>query len=110
MAPTLLHIAERRHWESARAAGVSYEMSTLGRTLADEGFIHCSTDETQVEGVLARFYRSVDRNDLVLLVIDPALLDAPVRHEPVDGDVFPHVFGPIPLSAIIDVRALPETR
>jgi uncharacterized protein (DUF952 family) len=34
---TLLHIAERRHWEAAREAGVPYAMSTLGRTLEDEG-------------------------------------------------------------------------
>ncbi|MFA1540164.1 DUF952 domain-containing protein [Actinomadura monticuli] len=106
----LLHIAERTHWESARATGVSYTMSTLGRTLDDEGFIHCSSDMSQVDGVLARFYGAVPREDLVLLVIDASRLDAPVRREPVGDDVFPHVYGPIPVSAVIEVRSLPGNR
>ncbi|GLZ16391.1 hypothetical protein Acsp04_66260 [Actinomadura sp. NBRC 104425] len=108
--PHLLHIAERRHWEAARAAGAAYTMSTRGRTLAEEGFIHCSSDMDQVHGVLSRFYADLDPAELLLLVIDASRLDAPVRHEPVDGAVFPHVYGPIPLSAVIDVRSVPETR
>nr|WP_262402787.1 DUF952 domain-containing protein [Actinomadura sp. CNU-125] len=79
---TLLHIAERRHWESARDAGVSYAMSTLGRTLDDEGFVHCSSDMDQVRGVLDRFYTGVDRDALVILVIDASRLDAPSATSP----------------------------
>ncbi|MGH3244190.1 MAG: DUF952 domain-containing protein [Spirillospora sp.] len=107
---TLLHIAERTHWEAARDTGVSYGMSTLGRTLDEEGFIHCSSDMAQVDGVLGRFYAAVPRSDLVLLVIDVPRLDVPVRYEPVGDDLFPHVHGPIPVSAVIDVRSLPTNR
>ncbi|TDC86824.1 DUF952 domain-containing protein [Actinomadura sp. 7K507] len=107
---TLLHIAERTHWEAARDAGVSYTMSTLGRTLDDEGFVHCSSDMAQVEGVLGRFYAGVPRSDLLLLVIEVTSLDAPVRYEPAGDEVFPHVYGPIPIAAVIDVRSLPENR
>ncbi|TDD91733.1 DUF952 domain-containing protein [Actinomadura rubrisoli] len=107
---TLLHIAERHHWESARDAGVSYTMSTLGRTLDEEGFIHCSSDTAQVEGVLDRFYTGVDRTTLALLVIDTGRLDAPVRYEPAGDELFPHVYGPIPIPAVIEVRPVPETR
>ncbi|MFI0480574.1 DUF952 domain-containing protein [Actinomadura sp. 9N215] len=107
---TLLHIAERTHWEAARDTGVSYTMSTLGRTLDDEGFIHCSSDLGQVDGVLGRFYTAVPRADLVLLVIDVTRLDAPVRYERVGDELFPHVYGPIPVPAVIDVRSLPGNR
>lgn len=89
---------------------MSYTMSTLGRTLDDEGFVHCSSDMDQVQGVLDRFYAGVDRDDLVLLVIDAARLDAPVRDEPVGDAVFPHVYGPIPVGAVIDAQPLPDTR
>jgi uncharacterized protein (DUF952 family) len=117
---TLLHIAERHHWEAARDLGVPYTMSTLGRTLDDEGFIHCSKDLAQVDGVLSRFYAGIDHADLVLLVIDTAKLDVPVRHE-LAGDAagagdapgeerFPHIHGPIPLGAVIDVRPVPANR
>jgi uncharacterized protein (DUF952 family) len=103
---TILHIAERTDWEAARDSGGPYEMSTRGRTLADVGFIHASRDEEQVRTVQRAFYADLD--DLVLLVIDPDGLD--VRDEPVGEDVFPHIYGPIPISAIIDVRPLPQTR
>ncbi|MEV5570588.1 DUF952 domain-containing protein [Spirillospora sp. NPDC052269] len=105
---TVLHIAERHHWESARSSGAPYAMSTRGRTLDDEGFIHCSSDLDQVRTVLRAFYSDVPPSDLALLKIDTTGLD--VRLEPADGNLFPHVYGPIPPSAVIEVRAVPETR
>ncbi|RAY14786.1 DUF952 domain-containing protein [Actinomadura craniellae] len=104
----IFHIAERTAWEAARTAGVPYTVSTRGRTLDEEGFIHCSADLQQVGAVLDRFYAGV--TDLILLVIDTDLLDVPVRHEPADGEIFPHVYGPIPPSAVIDVLVPPGTR
>jgi uncharacterized protein (DUF952 family) len=38
----IFHIASRADWTAAKADG-EYRISTLGRTLEDEGFIHCST-------------------------------------------------------------------
>ena len=52
------------------------------------------------------FYADLD--DLVLLTIDPDGLD--VRDERVGDDVFPHIYGPLPIKAVIDVRPLPRTR
>ncbi|GAA2119811.1 DUF952 domain-containing protein [Actinomadura alba] len=104
----IFHIAERADWDAARAAGGPYEISTRGRTLREEGFIHCSRDEAQAGEVLRAFYAGV--GDLVLLEIDTARLDVPVRHEPADGDVFPHIYGPLPLDAVIQVRPLPANR
>ncbi|MCP2340459.1 DUF952 domain-containing protein [Actinomadura rupiterrae] len=105
---TVLHIAERARWESARASGESYAMSTRGRTLAEEGFIHCSSDLDQVRTVLGAFYKDVPPSDLVLLTVSTQGLD--VRLEPADGDLFPHIYGPIPLSAVIEVRPVPDNR
>ena len=41
----------------------------------------------------------------MLLHIDPGRLDAEVRYENLEGgqQQFPHVYGPIPISAIVDV-------
>ncbi|MCW2943826.1 MAG: hypothetical protein JWR24_543 [Actinoallomurus sp.] len=103
---TIFHIAERPDWDAAREAGGPYEMSTRGRTLAEEGFIHASRDEEQVRTVQGAFYADLD--DLVLLTIDTDGLD--VRHEPVGDDVFPHIYGPVPLGAVVEVRSLPRTR
>ncbi|MFJ4203755.1 DUF952 domain-containing protein [Streptomyces sviceus] len=98
----IVHLTERSLWEEARARG-TYEISTRGRTLQEEGFIHCSTRE-QLPGTAARFFAGVP--DLVLLVIDPARLDVPLKYEaPEPGaEEFPHVYGPIPVDAVVDVE------
>ena len=71
----VLHLAEAAHWDEALRTG-EYRWSTLGRTLEEEGFIHCSTPE-QVPGVLSRYYASY-AGDLVLLTVDPERLTAPL--------------------------------
>ncbi len=97
---TIVHLAIPHDWAVARSAG-EYTMSTRNVTLADEGFIHCSFDH-QTEGVANRFYADVD--ELVVLRVDPALLDSEVVVEPpFPGSLekFPHVYGPIPVAAVV---------
>ncbi|MFE9608916.1 DUF952 domain-containing protein [Streptomyces sp. NPDC006012] len=103
--PYILHITERALWDAARERG-TYEMSTRGRTLREVGFIHFSS-RAQLPRVAAFLYGSYDRpEDLVVLVVDPALLGVPVRWEAVepDGEEFPHVYGPVPVAAVVDVE------
>jgi uncharacterized protein (DUF952 family) len=94
----LYHLALPVDWAAAVAAG-RYEMSTRGRSLAEEGFIHCSLPH-QVRGVAEAFYSDVA--ELVLLVIDPDRLDAPVRVEaPEPGaPAYPHIYGALPVCAV----------
>ncbi|MEU8982102.1 DUF952 domain-containing protein [Streptomyces sp. NPDC048309] len=106
MSEPLLHITERSLWDAARASG-AYEMSTRGRTLQEEGFIHCSLRH-QLPGVASFLYGSyTGPDDLVVLVIDPERLGAPLRYEAMKpgGEEFPHVYGPIPVEAVVDVEA-----
>jgi uncharacterized protein (DUF952 family)/uncharacterized glyoxalase superfamily protein PhnB len=95
----LFHIAHRRDWEAAQRVG-AYRISTLDRTLADEGFIHLSFAR-QVRGVADRFYGDVD-DELVLLSIDPSRLTASIVTEPVagTGETFPHLYGELPTDAV----------
>jgi len=95
----LLHIALPEDWAAARRTG-EYRVSTRGRSLDDEGFVHCSYPH-QLTGVAGRFYADVD--EVVLLHLDPNRLGAEVRVEPaVEGgtELFPHVYGPIPVAAV----------
>lgn len=65
--------------------------------------MHCSYAH-QVAATAGRYYAG--RHDLVLLEIDPAALDAPVRVEPsATGERFPHVYGTIPRAAVVAVHA-----
>jgi uncharacterized protein (DUF952 family) len=70
-------------------------------------FIHLSTPE-QVHLPANRIFRG--RRDLVLLHVDPALVDAPIRWEPgvptdPESMLFPHLYGPLPVAAVVRVAA-----
>ncbi|MDY7106840.1 MAG: DUF952 domain-containing protein [Actinomycetota bacterium] len=90
----LLHITTRSAWGDARAA---YRAASLD----DEGFIHCSWPH-QVVATTERWY--ADADDLVLLVIQPDRVRPVLREEAsTGGEPFPHVYGPVPVDAVIDV-------
>ena len=97
----IFHIATLADWKEAEASGI-YAMSTLGRTLEQEGYIHAARHD-QVPGVRDRYYADV-RDPLVVLEIETDRLDAEVRDEQVGDEVYPHVYGPIPASAVVGWR------
>jgi uncharacterized protein (DUF952 family) len=101
----IYHIAEAADWERARRDG-QYTTSTLGRTLAEEGFIHAAT-AGQVAQVANAFYRGVP--GLLLLVIDPALVGPEIRYEHVPGQdlPYPHIYGPLNTDAVVETRPSP---
>ena len=101
----LWHIAHRTEWEAAREAGV-YLHSTRGRTLGEEGFIHCSYPH-QV-GLVARSFYADDPEPLVVLEIDRDRLGSTkVRLDDVgEGQSFPHLYGPLLTDAVVSLRAL----
>lgn len=74
-------------------------------SLATEGFVHLSFAD-QVSGVANNLYR--DAPELVVVELDPLALSADVRVEDSygSGTEFPHVYGPVPVSAAIDVHPL----
>jgi len=90
----ITHVAERAAWDMARASG-----KYAAPSLSTEGFIHCSTPWQVVRIASVNF---ADRADLVLLVIDPALLDSPVVFENCEGgaEPFPHIYGELPVAAV----------
>ena len=91
----IFHIAEPEAWASRGNTYVpdSYEV---------EGFIHCST-EGQLSGIAETFYAG--RDDLLLLTIETAKLGELVVFEDLYemGEDFPHIYGPLPISAIVEV-------
>jgi uncharacterized protein (DUF952 family) len=103
---TIYHIAFRTDWAAAVVAG-EYRISTRGRTLEQQGFIHAATAE-QVGGVAGAFYADADAEDLVVLVIDPARLTAELRYDPVPGaeQPFPHIYGPLNVDAVVGTAEL----
>ena len=100
----LYHLALRAEWNSARSEG-SYRRSTRGRSLEEVGFIHLSAAH-QVEATAQRFYGDLPPGEVVLLSIDPQRLAAAgleLRREPAPGtgELFPHLYGALPLEAVL---------
>ena len=101
-ADVLLHLCGVGEWSHARSRGEIRPEAPAGAR-----FIHLSTPE-QVHLPANRLYQG--RGDVVLLHIDPALLDSPVRWEPgtatdPESMLFPHLYGPLPVHAVIRVTA-----
>jgi len=107
----IYHITSRTAWNETLERG-DYRVESL----ETEGFIHCST-ESQVVPVAEKFYKG--QSDLCLLVIEPALLSSDLKWEPPsggtpppgvpEGDLFPHIYGPINLEAVVQVVDLTST-
>ena len=93
----LFHLALKGDWEQAQDSG-TYQWSTRGMRLTEVGFIHCSWQE-QVAKTFERFY--ADAGDVLLLEIDPKRLTAPLRADAIPtGELFPHLYGHLPIEAV----------
>ena len=90
----MYRIAEMRDWEAAQASG--YFASA---DLTTEGFVHCCTAQ-QIASVANRYYQG--REGLLLLEIDETKVYVPLKWEDLTnaGQLFPHVYGHIPLAAV----------
>lgn len=93
----IYHITTAAAWEKAQLEG-----AYTADSLATEGFIHCSTTD-QVAGVLDRYYKG--QTGLIKLTIDKSKVTSPLIFELATSinEVFPHIHGPINLSAIVKV-------
>jgi uncharacterized protein (DUF952 family) len=96
----IYHLALSEEWSDAVDTGALYRRSTLGRSLDEEGFIHCSYGH-QVQGTADLFYSG--RDDVVLLTINPDAVAADIRVE----KSFPHLYGAIRSDAVVAVTPLP---
>lgn len=102
----IYHLAVGAEWSEAVDSGAPYARSTLGKSLGDEGFIHCSL-ANQVGRIADLVYGG--QSDTTLLVIDPSLVRVEIRLENTEGgdDLFPHVYGALPLTAVIRAELVP---
>jgi uncharacterized protein (DUF952 family)/RimJ/RimL family protein N-acetyltransferase len=91
----LVHLCSQQDWQQAQISG-DYRASSLEAV----GFIHCSKP-SQILKVANHYYPAA--RELVLLWIDPNKLRSELRWESSDGDIFPHLFGPLNLEAVISV-------
>ncbi len=100
MPQVIYKLLQSAEWSIATALG-RYDGSAADRR---DGFIHFSAAE-QVAGTAAIHFAG--QAGLVLLTVDPDLLDGDLRWETSRGGArFPHLFGPMPVAAVICAREL----
>jgi uncharacterized protein (DUF952 family) len=104
----ILHIPTHKEWETAQLQG-----KFTAPSLATEGFIHCSTLK-QATDTANIFFKG--QNGLALLCIDENKLQSKCKfedptgggnHDPNVCNLFPHIYGPINLAAVIKVVDFP---
>ena len=101
MASVVYKVISRELWRAAEDAGM-FEGADVDRR---DGYIHLSTQEQVVETVALHF---AGMTDLLLIAIDPDQLSETLRWEPSrGGHLFPHVYGSIPMTAVVGVNPLP---
>lgn len=98
---TIYKIATRSQWDGAQREG---RFIGAPVDLAD-GFIHFSTAAQMRETAAKHF---AGQTDLLLLAVDAAPLGPDLRYEPSrGGDLFPHLYAPLPLQAVTAIFELP---
>jgi len=100
MSEVAYKLVDRGEWEAAAATG-AYAGSAID--LAD-GYIHMST-AAQLAETARRHY--VGRSDLVLVKVDLQPLGEALEWEASrGGDLFPHLYGPLPTALALEERRL----
>jgi len=92
---SLRHITTEAEWLEAQRVGEVHPAS-----LEAEGFVHCSTED-QLPRTLVRHFAGVDQ--LLVLEVDAERSGVEVRWEESEGELFPHLYGAIPVDAVTGV-------
>ena len=99
---TIYKICDLRAWRAAERAG-RYGGSDVDTR---DGFIHFSTAAQITETAARHFAR---QTDLMLVAVEGDALGTALKWEPSrGGDLFPHLYGALPLAAVRWTRPLPD--
>jgi len=98
---TIYKICETALWREAERADVFHGAEVDKR----DGFIHFST-AAQVHETAAKHFAGAP--DLMLIAVDAGLLGDTLKWEVSrGGDLFPHLYGVLPLAAVLWTKPLP---
>jgi uncharacterized protein (DUF952 family) len=102
MATVLIYkLVADQEWRAARAVG---EFAGSAVDLAD-GYIHFSTAEQVVETAARHF---AGQRGILVVTVDTDRLGDDLRWEPSRGGAFfPHLYGRLPMTAVVAEAALP---
>lgn len=100
-AGTIYKIVPRSLWREAGQKG-RFDGAPID---VEDGYIHFSTAQ-QVAQTAALHFAGLD--DLLLVAVDGKALGEALKYEPSrGGDLFPHLYGSLPLEAVIWEKDMP---
>lgn len=96
----IYHIIKPEWWEKFKG-----KSSYFSETLDVEKFIHCSTEE-QILPTCNRHFKS--HQALIVLKLAKEKISSKLIYElaPGVGEEFPHIYGPINLDAVVEIKKL----
>ncbi len=101
MSQPIYKICPRTFWQAAEKAG-RFDGAPIDRA---DGYIHFSSG-AQLRETAARHFSGA--RDLLLVAVDAEALGEELRWEPSrGGEPFPHLYSPLPMSAVRKVEPLP---
>lgn len=101
MPKTIYKIVPSSLWQNAKETGI-FKGAAIDLT---DGYIHFST-AAQAKETAARHF--IGQSDLLLVAVDgDALGDRLVYEASRGGDLFPHLYAALPLSAVLWEKPLP---
>ena len=99
---TIYKICERAAWRLAAQTGGYHGSQADVR----DGFIHFST-AAQLAGTMAKHFAG--QRELLLVAVDADALGEALKWEPSrGGELFPHLYAALPLTAVRWTKALPD--
>jgi len=100
MSEIIYKVADEEVWRAAEPAGTYLGSADDAR----DGFIHLST-AAQLPGTLSKHFAG--QHGLVLIAVDAPALGDKLAWEPSrGGDLFPHLYGPLPVEAVLWTQPL----
>ena len=97
---TIYKICPAELWREAERAGL-FRGAPVD---LEDGYIHFST-AAQVAETAAKHFAG--QSDLLLVAVDDGSLGSALRYEPSRGGaLFPHLYGPLPLTQVLWVKPL----
>ena len=99
---TIYKICERTSWRLAKQTG-TYRGSAAD---ARDGFIHFST-AAQLAGTMTKHFTG--QRELLLVAVDTDALGSSLKWEPSrGGELFPHLYAALPLTAVRWTKPVPD--
>ena len=95
----IYHHITKLAWKEAQEKGIY-----VPKSYKQEGFIHCSTRK-QVIPTANRKLKGI--SDLYVLIINTSMVKPKIIFEKAsNGEMYPHIYGPLNLDSIIEVKKL----